>query len=61
MVAEAGIATVPGSSFYRTSEDGANLGSSLIRFCYCSARTLALAERLLSRTARAAHPRRKRT
>ena len=49
MVAEAGIGTVPGSSFYRPREDGTNPGAPLIRFCYCKRpETLALAERLLS-------------
>jgi aminotransferase len=49
MVAEAGIATVPGSSFYRARPDGTNPGADLIRFCYCKRpETLDLAARLLS-------------
>jgi aminotransferase len=44
MVKEIGVATVPGSSFYRDPQQGA----SQIRFCYCKKpETLELAERLL--------------
>lgn len=46
MVEEIGVATVPGSSFYRNPQDG----RSMIRFCYCKKpETLDLAERLLLR------------
>ncbi len=46
MIAELGVATVPGSSFYRNRADG----SSKIRFCYCKKpETLTLASELLHR------------
>jgi len=44
MIEEIGVATVPGSSFYRRREDG----RTKIRFCYCKKpETLDLASRLL--------------
>lgn len=46
MIEEIGIATVPGSSFYRRREDG----RTRIRFCYCKKpETLELAGQLLRR------------
>lgn len=44
MIDEIGVATVPGSSFYKNKADG----STIIRFCYCKKpETLALAADLL--------------
>ncbi|MCW3099774.1 MAG: aminotransferase [Chthonomonadaceae bacterium] len=46
MISEIGVATVPGSSFYRNPADG----RTKIRFCYCKKpETLALAAELLHR------------
>jgi aminotransferase len=45
LVQEIGVATVPGSSFYRDP----SLGSTKIRFCFCKKpETLELAAQLLS-------------
>jgi aminotransferase len=50
LVKEIGVATVPGSSFYRHREDG----RTKIRFCYCKRpETLALAADLLRQMPRA--------
>ena len=48
MVEEIGVATVPGSSFYRQKEQG----RTKIRFCYCKKpETLELAAQILRRLA----------
>lgn len=54
MITEIGVATVPGSSFYRRREDG----RTKIRFCYCKKpETLELAAQLLRKLASfPAHP-----
>ena len=53
LVTEIGVATVPGSSFYRTS----HAGRTKVRFCFCKRdETLAEADRRLARLgARAGH------